>query len=262
MRNRALGLVLTAALVLTATPASATPQHRVDLKTMSAATVTAGSSVWIVLMWKAPDVPVTDFQVTVPHPPAGVTIEYPWIGMPATPGTFTSLYHSDRLGPGEMDYTALRLTVPYDARKFRMNVRASYTVDGRTVAETKKVEVPVVTYKGTDVAQVTTDGGSVVAGDATWISISYAGMAPSAGNFRLTAAAPAAFTISYPSDRSATSLNRDDQLEWGETDVARFRLDTTGVEPGVYTIDLTANYTKGAETLSLPGSVTVSVVAP
>ena len=262
MKPRALALVIAMAVLLATAPVSAAPRDRVSLKTKSAATITAGSTAWIVLMWKAPDVSVSDFEVTVPSPPAGVTIEYPMVSDPPHGRSFTSLYYDDLLGPGEMDYTAIRLAVPYGAKKFTLNVHTSYVVDGNVVTETKKVKVPVVRYKGADIEQSTTDAGTLGAGSADWIGVTYTGMAPSLTGFRLTVTDPAGLGISYPSEQSMTSLHQDAELDWGETDVARFYVDTTGASPGTYLLGISATYEKGPEMFPVPGTLTLTVAAP
>ena len=59
-----------------------------------------------------------------------------------------------------------------------------------------------------------------------------------------------------------TSLHQDAELDWGETDVARFYVDTTGASPGTYLLGISATYEKGTEMFTVPGTLTLTVAAP
>ncbi len=229
--------------------------------------VTAGDTVWIALTWRAEGVEARNFRVVAARA-RGVDVSYP-----ANTGTYSSLMGDDTLSDGEMDFTSLRLSVPYDApRRAEIELEVTYEVDGRTVRgvmvgksrrprDEVKLKIRVQRYSGADVAQVDLDPQAVVAGAGGWVDIAYTGYAPRVDDFRVVVTDAAGLALEYPQG-SYTSLVHDAVLEDGETDVARVYVDTSGVAPGDYVLTVEATWSKAGSPGSLVGSVPVTVTTP
>lgn len=238
---------------------------RVILVSDKVPAVTAGDTVWISLTWRADGLDATDFRV-VATKTKGVDVSYP-----ANTGSYTSLWADDTLSDGELDFTALRLDVPYDAKRaVRIQLEVSYKVNGQDRADvyvgkrrTKRVtlRIPVQAYTGADVAQVNLDPQTVVAGSGAWIDIAYTGYAPRVDGFQVVVTDAAGLALEYPQG-NYTSLVHDAVLEDGETDVARVYVDASGATPGDYTLSVEASWSKAGTPGSLAGTVAVTVVAP
>jgi len=177
-----------------------------------------------------------------------------------TPG-FTGLMNGHVLSDKEMDFTALKLSVPYSQTStFNIKLSASYAADGATVEDNFEVTVPVATYQADQaVAQVTGSLGSIAAGDSGWFEVDFTGLAPTVEGFELVVSDPAGLTVYYPAAKSSTSLFFNDVLEDNETDFAAFLVDTTGVAPGTYVLGLGISYTMGGSAEALSSTVTVDV---
>ncbi|MGZ5383583.1 MAG: hypothetical protein ACXW1Y_02265 [Acidimicrobiia bacterium] len=263
MRTRIVLLLAALLIVSTASPAAAGPKPDVDkdveLTNYETAAIVAGDSAWIALNWVGGGGDAQNFQLVVKKPDAGVEVRYP-----DNTGTYTSLWADSTLSDGEYDFTAIRVTVPYDAgRDIKLLFTLSYDHAGGQKNRSFNVRVPVVEYAGgEDLKQVTESLGEVALGESAWVGVSYAGVAPRLDDFQLTVTDAGGLSIVYPADGSATSLHHNARLEDGETDVARFRVDAYGVGPGTYTIQIQAKYRKDATTATLAGSVTLVVVTP
>ncbi|GMQ93265.1 MAG: hypothetical protein BMS9Abin12_0742 [Acidimicrobiia bacterium] len=247
-------------LTLVATPALAAPRARIDLKTKRTAAVVEGDTAWVALTWTAGSVDATDFRVVATSSDRGISISYP-----ETTGDYSSLMADDTLSSGEIDFTSLQVSVPYGSKNVKLTVVATWTTDGERQTRTYKVKVPVARFKGDDIAQSTDDVGSVGVGtaselgEASWLGIEWTGIAPIIENVRMTVKGPADLTITYPDEGSFTSLQYDDTLLDGETDIARIRVDTSSMGPGSYTLDVLLSYTKGTDNLSVIGTVAFEV---
>ena len=229
--------------------------------------VTAGDTVWIALTWAAQGVEATGFRV-VATKAKGVDVAYP-----ANTVDHTSLMADDTLSDGEMDFTSLQLTVPYGTKKkVEIELEVTYQVDGQTSHEVLvgskrekkkkvKLKVPVETYTGTDVGQVSLDPQTIVAGSGGWIDIAYTGYAPRVDDFQVVVTDASGLPLEYPQG-AYTSLVHDAVLEDGETDVARVYVDTSGAAPGDYQFAVEATWTKAGSPGSLTGTVPVTIVAP
>ena len=263
MRTRVVVLLAVVLIVGTALPASAAPKPKVDkdveLTNYETAAIVAGDSAWIALNWHGGGGDAENFQLVVKKPDPGVEVRYP-----ENTGSYTSLWADDTLSDDEYDFTAVHVTVPYEASQdIKLLFTLSYEHAGKPKTRSFNVRVPVIEYTGVeDLQQVTASLGEVTAGESVWVGVSYAGLAPRLDDFQLTVTDPAGLPIVYPGDRSSTSLHHDARLEDGETDIARFRIDANDLPSGTYTISITATYRKDAVTAELLGSVTLAVVDP
>jgi hypothetical protein len=222
---------------------------RVKMLTVQTGTVFAGDSSWIEVVWEASGNDADDFQVTVKRPDPGWEIRYP-----ESTGSYTSLWADATLSDGEIDFTAIHVTVPYNAtRDVKLRLDVTWTSDGRQQRRTFLVKVPVAQYTGEDLTQVTT--GVDMTDSRGWVEVSFTGNAPRLDEFRLTATVPTGVSIEYPQG-SFTSLAHDARLEGGETDFVAFYLEA---EPGTYEIPLSVTYTKDATQGTWNGAITVVV---
>lgn len=233
----------------------------IRLLTRQTAAVTRGDDVWVMINWtafgKAID-GVDDFEVTLrKNPPRGVTVEYP-----ENTVDHTSLWDNRTLSVGEVDYTALHVVVDstYRSSEARVQLNVNFTVNGERFRERYSVTVPVVTFEGDPVEQVTDDLGTS-SGQPAWFEIAYAGQAPSVSDFAVVVDGPAGLDVTYPQG-DFTSLHFDDVLESRETDVVRLYLDTTGVSPGTHVIDVKCTYVYNGRSVSEADTVTLTVTAP
>lgn len=257
MRTLTVSVVLGLVLAMAAQPALAKSdkanggQAKVEALTVQTGTVLAGDSAWIEVVWESTGGDAEDFSVTVKNPDPGWEVRYP-----DSNGSFTSGWADSTLSDGEIDFTAIHVTVPYEAKTLNLHLEASYTTDGKSRTKNFSVKVPVAGYSGDDLAA---DAGSAVVDGSGWIDIAFTGMAPRLDDFQLTAAAPPELLVTYPGDGTSTSLAHDARLEDGESDMAAFRVDASGAPAGTYAIALHATYTKGSTQGSWDGSVTITV---
>jgi len=176
---------------------------------------------------------------------------------------YSSLWDNDTLSDGEIDFTSLQVSVPYGSKDVKLIVAATWTSDGEKQSKEYKVKVPVAKFSGDDIAQVTTSAGSVSAGSPDWLGVEWTGIAPVLENVRMTVNGPVGAIISYPEiDKQPgtyTSLHYNDTLVAGETDIARFKVDASGMAPGTYAIDLELSYTKGTEAKAVKGQISFKV---
>lgn len=237
-----------------ASPAAA-KSPEAGLKTKKAATIVAGDSAWLAINWQGKAGEITDFRVTA-EAPAGIDVTYP----ENTPG-FTGLMNGHVLSEKEIDFTALKVTVPYEqTRKFKIKLTATYQSDGTPVEDTFEVTVPVAVYQADqDLVQVTESAGPIPAGESGWVGVDYSGMAPMVEDFQMVVADPAGLTVAYPKANSTTSLSFDNVLEDHETDYAALLVDTAGVAPGTYTLSLRVTYLMAGQVKTSDGTLTLTV---
>ncbi|MFV1970063.1 MAG: hypothetical protein ACC683_03545 [Acidimicrobiia bacterium] len=267
MMKRTLTVFLAAALLATfATPALAGDEAKVQLKTKKTAAVVEGDTAWVAISWMAKKADASDFRITASTNNAGVTISYPENTDP-----HSSLWDTDTLSNGEIDFTSLQVSVPYGSKDVKLIVAATWTSDGKKQSKDYKVKVPVARFKGDDVAQSTDDVGSVPIataaeldnasddGKGSWLGVDWTGLAPVVEKVQMTVTGPKGLVITYPGEGSFTSLYYDDTLEDSETDTARFRVDTSGMTAGKYTLDLELSYTIDGEKRSVKGQVSFEV---
>ena len=128
---------------------------------------------------------------------------------------------------------------------------------GEKETDKVKVDVPVVHY--TDGEHVVQHESSVemASGASVWVDVDLTGLAPVVDDVRMTASS--ALVIVYPDNGDATSPHGDSRLEDGETDTARFRVDSEDAAPGVYTVNTELSYEFAGERYTRPGTVTVTI---
>jgi len=258
MARRILTLILlTATLVGVAIPASAKDEPsktaKVKLETHKTPAVVEGGATWITVSWRGADADATGFRITATSKTPGIKISYP-----ENTGAYSSLMHNDTLSSDEVDFTALRLDVPYDSKQIKLDVVASWN-DGKKDVEKKfTVTVPTFAYTGNDAALVTTNAG-VMTVDGPWVDVDWSGLAPALDGVQMTVDGPPDAVIAYPGGRAWSSLSFDDRLTQGETDVARFRLDASSLTPGDHQFTVLLTYTRGGSTSETSGLVTVTI---
>ena len=118
--------------------------------------------------------------------------------------------------------------------------------------------MPTFAYTGEDVALVTTDAG-VVAADNPWVDVDWSGLAPSLDGVQMTVDGPPGAVVTYPGERTWSSMSFDDRLTQGETDVARFRLDASSLASGAYEFAVVLTYTRGESPSEISGVVSITV---
>jgi hypothetical protein len=254
MRLRVIAAVVVLLVIAGASPALAAKggQAKVDTLTTQTGTVLAGDSAWIEIVWEASGGDAEDFQVTVKNPDPGWEVRYP-----DNTGSYSSTWGDSTLSDGEIDFTAIHVTVPYAAGKdVKLHLEASYVSDGTSHSQSFQVKVPVAEYTGNDLSQV---GGDTTIDGSGWVQVPFMGNAPRLDGFQMTASPPGGLTVSYPGDGSFTSLAHDARLEDGESDYAAFYVDATDAEPDTYTIPLQVTYFKDSLVGTWDGSITITV---
>lgn len=268
--KRVLVLVMViASLTSAALPAFADIEDAIDdgeagvrLLTSETAAITRGDDGWVVLNWTAfGDVidGVEDVSVTLrKKAPKDVTVTYP-----ANTGTYTSLWDNDVLSVGEVDFTALHVDVAegYKKDEIKLDLNLSFSVEGERFRERHSIIVPVVTFTGQPVEQVTHDWGAASPTDARWFEIAFAGLAPAVTDFSVVVVEPAGMAVTYPQG-SHTSLHFDDVLESRETDVVRLYIDPLAMSPGQHTVTVESTYTYDGQQLTDTDTVTITITAP
>ncbi len=243
---------LTVLLLITGMPPAAAKGNgpaKVDMLTVQTGTVFAGDSAWVEILWEASGNDADDFQVVVKNPDPGWEIRYP-----ENTGSYTSLYADATLTDGEIDFTAIHVTVPYAASgDAKLHLQVSWTTDGKPHQQSYLVKVPVAQYSGDDLTRVTTQADVPVPGG--WVKVAFAGSAPRLDAFQMTVTPPEGVSVELPQG-TYTSLARDARLERGETDFAAFHVEAP---PGTYELQLAVSYTKDATPGSWTGTVTVKV---
>ena len=94
-------------------------------------------------------------------------------------------------------------------------------------------------------------------GTSAWVDVDFTGLAPSVDDMRMTVTGD--LPIVYPGDRGFTSLHGDEQLEDGETDTARVRIDAVDVLPGSYELATELTYDFDGRTFTRTGTVAVTI---
>lgn len=100
----------------------------VAMLTFETAEVTPGFDSWVAITWSGEVTDAREFRVT------SKGTDQIEVGYPSNTADHSSLYWDDVLSPGEIDYTALRLTVDPGAGKFVMlPITLSYVSDSGLV---------------------------------------------------------------------------------------------------------------------------------
>lgn len=254
MKRVTLAVMVLTSLVTLGLPAQARGEP--ELLTVDAPALTAGASSWIAVRWLGGS-DVTDFRVTAA--PIGGSADVV-VSYPENTGTYTSLYNDAELSSSEVDFTAIRLTIPYAVSgKVQLQLDVSYDDAGKSRQKVHVIQIPIVTHTGGDLDLVTTEG--TLPSDGGWVPVWFTGVAPSLTDFQLVVTDPAGPTVVYPGDGASTSLYYDAVLLEGESDFVAFRVLPDGLAPGTYDMDVEASYRKGSDVGTFVGTITV-VVTP
>ena len=256
-RARWIGVAVVAAMLLPTHMAMAMGKPGIHIMSDGVATVVKGTESWVALTYTS-DRAIEDVAITVQSRTRGVDIAYP-----ENTADHTSFWTDSALDAGEIDFSAFQVAVGESVQKKSANLRITLTaryagddLRGRDqVIQQWTVKVPLVAHSGDDIEQVTEDLGSIPAGESRWVEVAYAGLAPRTNNVSSVVSAPS-LTVVYPSEGTQTSLHHDASLEFGETDVVRFLVDTSGVEPGVYEVKVGTTFDGG----SIDGVLNLEVV--
>lgn len=227
---------------------------KVELKTKRTAAIVEGDTAWVAFSWKARGADATDFRIVAETDNDGVTIAYP-----TNTGSYSSLMDNNTLSSGEIDFTSLRISVPYGSKKVKLKVTATWVQNGEDQKKDYKITVPVARFRGDDIAQATKDSGSVSVSDPAWLEVEWTGLAPLLDDVEITVNGPRGAIITYPADRTFTSLYYNNSLNDGETDVARFLVDATALAPGSYSLKVEVSYTKAGRANSTTGEFSFEV---
>lgn len=242
--------VATAAL----SPAASAKAKEVELLTGDTAAVMAGANAWVALNWTSSE-NISDFRVVLDSAPDGVTVSYP-----DNLASWTGLAGGHFLDADEVDFTALKLSIPasYSKKDAKVSLSISYDFEGQAQSGNFSFKVPVVQFSGDVDLSQTTDAAEVSAGDG-WVNVSFAGYAPSSNGFNMVVSNPGDLAVIYPGYGSSTSLHGDTSLKAGENDVARFFVDASDTDAGQYPVSIEVTYDAGQGTQTLRGNITVSV---
>ncbi len=247
MKTKAVIIALVATLLLgLAGPAGAQSSgsdyadKSLQLNTTRTASITAGDTAWVLLQWKGLT-DVTDFELRATGTD-GATVSYP-----TNTGDHSSFMQGSFIDEGRLDSTALKVTVPADAKKaVYLNISFTWTAYGESRQASTQIRVPVIDHKGDDYQIVDRAVRPGIDGDM-WVEITYRGIAPSLTDFRVTVpkAADKDVDLYFPrTDHS--SLNSDSELEDRETDYIRFRFDPDQVEE-LAKLDIETEYMIGSK---------------
>lgn len=166
------------------------------------------------------------------------------------PGTYSSLFNDDVLARSEMDFTALRLTVTGPDPV--LQVRVSYVgATGERDSQDLFIAVPIDdgSFSGSAVELATDALGPVQRGSIAWLDLHLTANT-SVSDVRLEVRSDA-IGIVYPSDALSSGLNNGSTLLEGDSDFGAVRFDTTGLEPGQYSVEVTATYKIGSRVQSV-----------
>jgi hypothetical protein len=255
--GRLAACVLAATALLPPAPAGAADSGGLAPVVPILAPMLPGQRGWVAAIWTA-TTDVCDVQVTATGP--GLTIGYP-----TNTATYTSLYTASALADGNIDYTALDITVPGGATTaIPVTMSVSYrrlppgqikkdddlktkhiVCSGPKSDDTVTATLPVLQATGASVLQKTT-AVSTPKATPTWTNITFRGNRPNVGNFRVTLAPPAGLTVVYPNDGTSAGLAGGTALPVAQDDYVAVRLDATGLAPGTYTVPVHATYTGGS----------------
>lgn len=219
------------------------------LLTESGPVVDSGDSVWIALKWTAKGGPVRDVRVIA----GGRNLE---VAYPENTGEYSAPWNGPNLTAGETDYTAFKLEVPDDVEAFKLSVRATYTVGGEERSDKWSLKLPVQSYDGEDL--VLENPEIELPEGAGMVELKFTGIAPSLRRFQVMIPNPEKAYLEYPQGDFA-SLERDNRLSRGETDVARFYIDMSYLGAGEHKLELSAIYRRNGKTVTTPFTVVIRI---
>ena len=225
----------------------------IALETTTFPALNPGQTAWVSTLWRGASEDATSFELTIVEPvPKGISFSYP-----ENTGGLSSLYKESTLLAADTDYSSVKLQVGdsvVGSQQIKLNVE--YELGGKKQKQKVAVTLPVVEASGPTVEQLTSSVGSIKAGAAQFVEVSYKANKPGVTDARLTATAPAGATIIYPNEGSSSGFAADSTLSVGETDHASFKISTGTLAPGSYKIELDLSYGNGQH---LPGTVSLTV---
>lgn len=225
-----------------------------------------GQDGWVSALWTATK-DVCDVKVTGSGP--GLRIGYP-----ANTDTYSSFYINSALATGNTDYTAFNVAVPDTATaSVTVTLNVSYLqmppglikksddlktkkfgCKGPKGAQTVTITLPVRKPTGAAVLQKTA-AVTVPRATPTWVKVAFEGTRSGVSSFRAVLDPPEGLGVIYPGEKASAGLNESPTLGVGRSDYVSFRLDASGMEPGIYQVPLKATYTGG----SFAGELSVTV---
>jgi hypothetical protein len=228
-----------AATALPALPASAQTSGGPTILSDRAVTVTAGGEDWVNINWTASS-EMKNFRMTITESINEVEISY------AGDHSSAGLTNDADLSPGEMDIAAFKLKTTAKVKKdFTLQVVAQWEADGQAYkASMGDLIVRANEYKG-DIYEINTDAATVAStgdGSGNWVEIHARGLAPLTENMSFVFEQDKKFPTPYYPQTTFTSLDHDDRLFGGESDVARVWFDPATVTPGTYKMKLIVTY--------------------
>lgn len=105
--------------------------------------------------------------------------------------------------------------------------------------------LPVTPQLGAALQQITRTV-TVAKGKPAWAEISFRGLKPNLGSFRVTLSPPKGLLVTYPGEGTSAGLSENTALPVGHEDHVAVRLDASGLAPGAYQVPLRATYTGGS----------------
>lgn len=224
-------------------------KHEPVLVKEQTATVMAGTSTWVNVLWVA-DGDIDDFVVI-----AEEKKEYYEVAYSATTVDHAGPMNGYSLSDFESDFTALQITIPDDYKKkeVKLELRTTWTrPDGEQDDKKFSIKIPVAHYDGGRDWQLVDDQAPLGSG---WIEMPVVGLAPTSGDLQFRLDDSETVEVYLPQG-DWTGPHHNAALDIGESDVLRFF-----VEPGTLTADhkfsFTATWTSGGEAKSEPVSFAV-----
>ncbi len=212
-----------------------------------AATVMAGTSSWVNVLW-AGDGAIDDFSITA-EARDGVTVSYS-----ETTGDHAGPMNGYALDDLETDFTGLKITVPesFSKKTVRITLNAQWTTpDGRRQGRPYQLRVPVVHHDGSD-WKLVDDSAPVGTG---WVEIPVVGLAPASDDLQFSLATDPGLEVYLPQG-AWTGPHHDSSLDAGESDVLRFHVDPASVTTD-HELTFVARWTRGDEAKSIKVPFTV-----
>jgi hypothetical protein len=277
MRRKATLLV---ALAGTAMALPAAPAHAAgDAMTLVApvlAPMLPGQQGWVSTMWTT-TAAVCNVRATASG--TGLKATYP-----TNTSTFASLYKSDTLEAGQIDYTAFNLAVDtaQASGTAMLTISLTYTErnksnnnpgnDNNTENDDKgegtpkecigpqrkasvTASVPIVAATGEAVVQKTSTV-TVTRSTPVWTQIAFQAGRTGLADFRVSLDAPAGLSVVYPGEKTSAGLNLSTSLAVGHDDFVAVRFDAADLAPGSYDVPVRATYAGGTFTGTLKLVVT------
>ncbi len=233
------GMVMT--LGATTVPVAAAPTRipQPILLSDTNGTWVEGQARWVTLSWTAQD-DITDVVLRVDGSTDAVTVSYE---DPAN--RYATLSVDPDLAANEVDTTSFLVEpAPTTPSTFELRLAVEWTYQGTRHTGSMQMTYEQQPDEGEAFIGVTEDARVPDRGDGSrnWVELQFLGMIDDLRDFTVSIEGP--LPVYYP-QTSYTSLHHDAVLEVGESDVARFWLDPSIIEPGIYELTVVIDYTVG-----------------